>query len=59
VVCQAALGIFVVIHQKPKTLATLHVVLGAGLLASLSSLLVHLHTRFSLAKLGRQAEVVQ
>ena len=58
VICQAALGIFVVLHQKPKTLATLHVVLGAGLLASLSSLLVHLYTRFSLVK-EKRAEVVQ
>jgi cytochrome c oxidase assembly protein subunit 15 len=50
VICQALLGIFVVLHHKPKTLATLHVVLGAGLLSSLSALWVHLHTRFTLAE---------
>ncbi len=38
---QAVLGVLVVLHQKPKTLATFHVVLGASLLACLSSLLVH------------------
>lgn len=42
---QAVLGILVVLHQKPKTLATFHVVLGAALLASLAGVLVHaLHT---------------
>lgn len=41
VVLQATLGVLVVIHQKPKTLATLHVVLGAALLASLAALWVH------------------
>ena len=41
VLLQACLGVLVVLHQKPKTLATLHVVLGAGLLASLTALLVN------------------
>ena len=52
VVLQASLGILVVLHQKPKTLATMHVVLGAGLLASLAALLVHLYDRASLPKAG-------
>ena len=43
VVLQAALGILVVLHQKPKTLATFHVVLGAALLASLVALFVRIH----------------
>ncbi len=43
VVIQAALGILVVLHQKPKTLATVHVVLGATLLASVAALLVRCH----------------
>jgi len=55
VICQAVLGVFVVLHQKPKTLATLHVVLGAALLASLSALLVHLHSRFALAEARMEA----
>ena len=42
VVLQACLGVLVVLHQKPKTLATLHVVLGAALLAALATLLVRL-----------------
>ena len=42
VVLQAILGVLVVLHQKPKTLASLHVVLGAALLASLAALWVHL-----------------
>jgi cytochrome c oxidase assembly protein subunit 15 len=42
VLVQACLGVLVVLHQKPKTLATIHVVLGAALLASLAALLVHL-----------------
>ena len=42
VVClQAVLGVLVVLHQKPKTLATFHVVLGAALLSALTALLVH------------------
>ena len=41
VVLQVVLGILVVLHQKPKTLASLHVVLGAALLASLAAVLVH------------------
>jgi len=41
IVLQAVLGVLVVVHQKPKTLATLHVVLGAALLASLAALWVH------------------
>ena len=41
VLLQACLGVLVVLHQKPKTLASLHVVLGAALLASLTALLVH------------------
>ncbi|NBV87465.1 MAG: hypothetical protein EBS01_14640, partial [Verrucomicrobia bacterium] len=56
VICQALLGVFVVLHQKPKTLATLHVVLGAALLASLSALIVHLHSRFALAGAHTEAE---
>ena len=40
VLFQACLGVLVVLHQKPKTLASLHVVLGAALLASLTALLV-------------------
>lgn len=46
VVLQAVLGILVVLHQKPKTLASLHVVLGAALLASLASLWVHLESLY-------------
>lgn len=42
VVLQAVLGVLVVLHQKPKTLASLHVVVGAALLASLAALWVHL-----------------
>ncbi len=42
VALQAALGILVVLHQKPKTLATFHVVLGAALLASLVALFVRI-----------------
>jgi cytochrome c oxidase assembly protein subunit 15 len=42
VVLQATLGILVVLHQKPKTLATFHVVLGAALLASLVALFVRI-----------------
>ena len=38
---QAVLGVLVILHQKPKTLATLHVLLGAALLSSLSAALVH------------------
>ncbi len=56
VLCQAVLGILVVLHQKPKTMATLHVVLGAALLASISALLVHLHSRFALAQTHTEAE---
>ncbi len=41
VLLQVGLGILVVLHQKPKTLASLHVVLGAALLASLAAVLVH------------------
>lgn len=42
VVClQAVLGVLVILHQKPKTLATLHVVLGAALLSALTAALVH------------------
>jgi cytochrome c oxidase assembly protein subunit 15 len=42
VVClQAVLGVLVVLHQKPKTLATFHVVLGAALLSALTAVLVH------------------
>ncbi len=42
VVClQAVLGVLVILHQKPKTLATFHVVLGAALLSSLTAVLVH------------------
>jgi fluoride ion exporter CrcB/FEX len=35
---QVILGILVVQNQKPPTLTTLHVVMGAGLLASLTAL---------------------
>jgi hypothetical protein len=49
---QASLGVLVVLHQKPKTLATMHVVLGAGLLACLAVLLVHLHHGASSTKAG-------
>lgn len=42
VVLQASLGVLVVLHQKPKTLATFHVVLGAALLASLVALFVRI-----------------
>jgi cytochrome c oxidase assembly protein subunit 15 len=52
VVLQASLGVLVVLHQKPKTLATMHVVLGAGLLASLAALLVHLYDSAALPKAG-------
>ncbi len=38
---QAVLGVLVILHQKPKTLATLHVVLGAALLSALTAALVH------------------
>jgi cytochrome c oxidase assembly protein subunit 15 len=42
VVClQALLGVLVVLHQKPKTLASVHVVLGAALLSALTATLVH------------------
>ena len=42
VVClQAVLGVLVILHQKPKTLATFHVVLGAALLSALTAVLVH------------------
>lgn len=42
VVClQAVLGVLVILHQKPKTLATFHVVLGAALLSALTAALVH------------------
>ncbi len=42
VVClQALLGVLVILHQKPKTLATFHVVLGAALLSALTATLVH------------------
>jgi cytochrome c oxidase assembly protein subunit 15 len=47
VVClQAVLGVLVILHQKPKTLATLHVVLGAALLSALTAALVHTVSRF-------------
>lgn len=49
---QASLGVLVVLHQKPKTLATMHVVLGAALLASLAALLVHLYESVSSPKVG-------
>ena len=52
VLLQASLGILVVLHQKPKTLATLHVVLGAGLLASLAALLVRLYPAPSATNAG-------
>jgi cytochrome c oxidase assembly protein subunit 15 len=42
VMLQVALGVLVVLHQKPKTLATFHVVLGAALLASLVALFVRI-----------------
>ena len=45
VLLQASLGVLVILHQKPKTLATLHVVLGAALLAGLATLLVRLTQR--------------
>ena len=38
---QAVLGVLVILHQKPKTLATFHVVLGAALLSALTAVLVH------------------
>ncbi len=38
---QALLGVLVILHQKPKTLATFHVVLGAALLSALTATLVH------------------
>jgi len=38
---QAVLGVLVILHQKPKTLATFHVVLGAALLSALAATLVH------------------
>jgi heme a synthase len=52
VVLQAVLGVLVVLHHKPKTLATVHVVLGASLLASLAALLVHLISDPSRAESG-------
>jgi heme A synthase len=41
VVLQVTLGVLVVVHQNPNTIATLHVFLGAALLASLAALWVH------------------
>jgi heme A synthase len=46
VLLQVALGILVVLHQKPRSLATVHVVLGAALLASLVVLRVSLRPQF-------------
>ncbi len=40
---QALLGVLVILHQKPKTLATFHVVLGAALLSALTATLVHVY----------------
>jgi cytochrome c oxidase assembly protein subunit 15 len=45
VLAQIGLGILVILHQKPRTLATLHVVLGAALLASVTAMAVHLIPR--------------
>jgi cytochrome c oxidase assembly protein subunit 15 len=42
VLAQIGLGILVILHQKPRTLATLHVVLGAALLASVTAMAVRL-----------------
>jgi heme A synthase len=42
VLAQIVLGILVILHQKPRTLATLHVVLGAALLASVTAMAVRL-----------------
>lgn len=52
VLLQACLGVLVVLHQKPKTLATLHVVLGAALLASLTALLVNAFNSFKVESEG-------
>jgi cytochrome c oxidase assembly protein subunit 15 len=46
VLLQVVLGILVVLHQKPRSLATVHVVLGAALLASLVVLRVSLGPHF-------------
>ncbi len=48
VLAQIALGILVIIHQKPRTLATLHVVLGAALLASVTAMAVRLASQRNL-----------
>ena len=48
VLAQIALGILVIIHQKPRTLATLHVVLGAALLASVTAMAVRLSSQRNL-----------
>ena len=48
VLAQIALGILVILHQKPRTLATLHVVLGAALLASVTAMAVRLIPRRNL-----------
>ncbi len=45
VLAQIGLGILVILHQKPRTLATLHVVLGAALLASVTAMAVRLMPR--------------
>jgi heme a synthase len=59
VVClQAVLGVLVILHQKPKTLATLHVVLGAALLSALTAVLVHVaRSGASAANLREEARV--
>lgn len=48
VLAQIALGVLVIIHQKPRTLATLHVVLGAALLASVTAMAVRLASQRNL-----------
>lgn len=45
VLSQIGLGILVILHHKPRTLATLHVVLGAALLASVTAMAVRLMPR--------------
>jgi cytochrome c oxidase assembly protein subunit 15 len=42
VLVQVLLGVLVVLHQRPKTLATLHVLVGAVLISCLTATLVHL-----------------
>lgn len=52
VVVQVSLGILVIWHLKPPTLATLHVLVGAMLLANLAATLVHVLNSEEPGRLG-------